>query len=109
MHGSAHLGHSTAFALAVFYLLVVVMNLGYAAYQFYVNRDRKQGAIWGAVAGVFLIHTVLYLIASRWPDLADALMLPPGMREVTTRIMGALHGQAGPILYTILSVAVFVT
>jgi hypothetical protein len=107
MHGSAHLGHSTAFALAVFYLLVVVMNLGYAFYQFYVNRDRKQAAIWGGVAGVFLIHAILYLVASRSEDLADALMLPAGLREVTTRIMGAMHGQAGPILYTIISVAAF--
>jgi hypothetical protein len=100
MHGSANLTHSTAFSLAVFYLLVVILNLCYAAYQFYVNRDRKQAAIWGLVAGVFLIHAALYLSSAR-------PVLPGSFRETTTRIMGALHGQAGPILYTILSVAAF--
>jgi hypothetical protein len=102
MHGSQSLSHSTAFSLAVFYLLVVVLNISYAAYHLYVNRDRKQGAIWGAVAGVFLIHAALYLSPVR-------PMLPAGFRETTTRIMGAMHGQAGPILYTVLSVLTFVT
>jgi hypothetical protein len=101
MHGSQTLTHSTAFSLAVFYLLVVVLNLGYAAYQLWVNRDRKQAAIWGLVAGVFLIHAALFLSPAR-------PMLPQGFRDTTTRIMGAMHGQAGPILYTLVSVTVFV-
>src|SRR5262249_27261050 len=100
MHGSASLSHSTALSLAIFYLLVVVLNIGYAAYLLYVNRDRKQAAIWGAVAGVFLIHAALYLSSVR-------PMLPAGFRETTTRIMGAMHGQAGPILYTVMSVLAF--
>jgi hypothetical protein len=101
MHGSATLTHSTAFSLAVFYLLVVVLNLGYAAYQFYVNRDRKQAAIWAGVAGVFIIHALLYLTPAR-------PMLPESFRQTTTRIMGAWHGQAGPILYTVVSVIAFI-
>ena len=100
MHGSASLSHSTAFSLAVFYLLVVVLNIGYAAYLLYVNRDRKQAAIWGAVAGVFLIHAALYLSPAR-------PVLPASVGETTTRIMGAWNGQAGPILYTVLSVLAF--
>ena len=100
MHGSATLSHSTAFSLAVFYLLVVVLNIGYAAYLLYVNRDRKQAAIWGAVAGVFLIHAALYLSPAR-------PVLPASVGETTTRIMGAWNGQAGPILYTVLSVLAF--
>src|SRR5262249_13641491 len=99
MHGSA-LTHSTAFALAVFYLLVVVLNLSYAAYQLYVNRDRRQAAIWAGAAGIFLIHAVLYLAPVR-------PMLPEGFRQATTRVMGAMHGQAGPILYTVVSILVF--
>jgi hypothetical protein len=86
--------------LAVFYLLVVVLNIGYAAYLLYVNRDRKQAAIWGAVAGVFLIHAALYLSPAR-------PVLPASVGETTTRIMGAWNGQAGPILYTVLSVLAF--
>ena len=100
MHGSGTLSHYTAFSLAVFYLLVVILNIGYAAYLLYVNRDRKQAAIWGAVSGVFLIHAALYLSPTR-------PVLPAGFRETTTRIMGAMHGQAGPILYTVMSVLAF--
>jgi hypothetical protein len=100
MHGSAILTPSTAFSLAVFYLLVVILNLAYAAYQFYVNRDRKQAAIWAGVAGIFLIHSLLYFMPAR-------PVLPEGFRHLTTRIMGAYHGQAGPILYTVVSVIAF--
>jgi hypothetical protein len=100
MHGSGSMTSGTMTGLAAFYLIVVVLNLGYAAYQFYVNRDRKQAAIWAAVAGVFLIHAAIYL--ARQP-----LALPQGFRSFTTSVMGALNGQAGPILYSTVSVAAF--
>src|SRR6516165_7595583 len=100
MHGSGQLTHGTMFGLAVFYLIVVVLNLGYAAYQYYVNGDRKQTAIWSTVAGIFLIHAALYL--ARVP-----MALPQGFRGFTTSVMGALHGQAGPILYSTVSVLAF--
>jgi hypothetical protein len=86
--------------LGVFYLLVVVLNLGYAFYQLRVNRDRKQAAIWGGVAGIFLIHAAAYLAGTEW-------VLPHGFRDATTRVMGAMSGQAGPILYTVISVLAF--
>jgi hypothetical protein len=101
MHGSHELAPSLQNGLAVFYLLVVILNLGFAVYQFYVKRDQRLGLV-GAVFGIlFLIHAVAYLIHAGWS-------LPEGFRSFTTDLMGAYGGQAGPILYTVLSVAGFV-
>jgi hypothetical protein len=87
--------------LGIFYVLVVLLNLGFAAYQFYVKRDSRL-ALLGAVSGaVFLIHAVAYLAHHGWE-------LPTGLRLFTTNLMGAMGGQAGPILYSTLSVIGFV-
>ncbi|TMQ34522.1 MAG: hypothetical protein E6K70_07155 [Planctomycetota bacterium] len=86
--------------LGVFYLLVVLLNLGFALYQGKGKRDTRAGlygAIWSVV---FLILTIPYLAHSGW-------QLSGSFRGLTTRIMGAAGGQAGPILYTTLSVAGF--
>jgi hypothetical protein len=101
MHGSNELAPSLQTGLAVFYLLVVILNFGFAAYQLYVRRDQKLGIV-GAVFGIlFLIHAGAYLAHLGWS-------LPEGFRSFTTDLMGAYGGQAGPILYTVLSVAGFV-
>src|SRR5207248_7006458 len=50
--------------LGVFYLLVMLLNVGFVAYQHSVVKDRKQTLIWTAVAGVFLIHAILYFIGA---------------------------------------------
>jgi hypothetical protein len=89
--------------LAVFYLLLVLLNVGFAAYQWYGRRDKRQTVIWTAVAGLFLLHAILYFI----PGVGDRMMLPEGLRSATTQVMGWYGGQAGPILYTLLSVVGF--
>jgi len=60
-YGHAGLPHSTQIGLAVLYLLVLLLNLGFAAYLFYVAKDRTQALIWAVVGGVFLVHAILYL------------------------------------------------
>src|SRR5439155_7606692 len=77
-------------------------DVGFAAY-FWFRRDRNQAIIWIAVTGVFLLHMLAYLT-----PLGAHLLLPLGFRNFTTRLMGAWGGQAGPILYTGLSVVGFV-
>jgi hypothetical protein len=109
MHGSAELHgfkslaewNSVQTGLGVYYLLVVLLNLGLAAYFVYARRDRPWAVVWAAVAGIFLIHALVYLVHY-------GPVLPQGFRELTTRIMGAYGGQAGPILYTLMSVLAFV-
>jgi hypothetical protein len=87
--------------LGVYYLLVMALNLGFAAYWFFACRDQKQTAIWSAVAGVFLIHAVAYFSHLGW-------ILSEDLRQGTTRLMGEMGGQLGPILYTSLSVVGFI-
>jgi hypothetical protein len=106
MHGSDNANASLAYGLAVFYLLCVLLNAGFAAYYWYAARDKTRAAVWGAVSALFLIHAVIYLSAGLSGRGGPAL--PQSFIESTTRVAGLYGGQAGPILYTILSVAVFV-
>ncbi|MFN4259371.1 MAG: hypothetical protein ACK4RK_08725 [Gemmataceae bacterium] len=86
--------------LAVFYLLVFLLNVGIAAYYFLSQKDKLQTIIWGSVAGVFLIHALAYLAHLGW-------QLPEGFCVFTTRLMNMYNGQMGPILYFLLSIVGF--
>jgi hypothetical protein len=46
--------------LAVYYVLAAALNAGFAYYHVR-HRDRPQALIWLLAAGVFLVHTFLYL------------------------------------------------
>lgn len=46
--------------LAVFYVLAALLNAGYAYYHV-MHRNRPQALLWLVVAGVFLVHTFIYL------------------------------------------------
>jgi hypothetical protein len=46
--------------LGFYYLVVVLLNLGFAAYYHYSERNRNQAILWSLVAAVFLIHAVVY-------------------------------------------------
>jgi hypothetical protein len=93
--------HSMQNGLAVFYLVVVILNVGYGLYQLRVNKRIGEGIVWFLVAGLFALHMVLY--ASH-----HGPVLPFGFRDFTTNLMGAWGGQAGPILYSGVSVIAFV-
>lgn len=101
MNGTHGLSNSTQTGLAVFYFLAVLLNLGYAAYQYRVAKNQKHAAIWSIVAGLFLILGVGYLFRAGWT-------LPGSFRDMTTSVMGAMGGQAGPILYVTGAVVGFI-
>jgi hypothetical protein len=65
MHGP-DLDHSAQTGLAVFYLLVVIMNLGFAFFLYHFSKNRTQAAVWGIVAAVFLIHSFAYFAQAGW-------------------------------------------
>jgi hypothetical protein len=65
MHDSGELSVSIQTGLGLFYLLVVLMNLGFAAY-FFQRKNILQAAIWGIVAVVFLIHAGGNLTHQGW-------------------------------------------
>lgn len=87
--------------LAVFYALIVLLNIGYALYQLRTHKRVLEAICWFVVAGLFALHAVLYA-THHGPVLSSAF------RTFTTRLMGAWGGQAGPILYSSLSVVAFV-
>jgi hypothetical protein len=87
--------------LGVFYLLAVLLNVGFAAYWYLRRRDLTQTAIWGIASLVFLLHAALYF-AKAGP------MLPRSLRDDVTWLMGLYGGQAGPILYVGLAIVGFV-
>src|SRR6266567_8627023 len=51
---------SILIGLCVFYLLVMLLNVGFVAYQHYVRKDRMQVMLWSAVGGLFLVHSIIY-------------------------------------------------
>jgi hypothetical protein len=61
MHGTETLTPTIQYGLSVYYLLVMLLNLGFAAYLFFGSRQRGPALLWAAVAGVFLIHGGIYL------------------------------------------------
>jgi hypothetical protein len=77
--------------LGYYYFLVVLMNLGFAAYYHYNQKNRRQVLIWTIVAGVFLIHALAYLFHAGW-------VIPRGFRAFADDIMN-------PVSYFVLSVA----
>src|SRR5438105_4488391 len=77
--------------LGFYYFLAVLMNLGFAAYFHYTQKNRRQVLIWTIVAGVFLIHSLAYLFHAGW-------IIPRGFRAFADDIMN-------PISYFVLAVA----
>jgi hypothetical protein len=100
MHDTEGLAPSLQTGLGIYYLIVVLLNAGFGAYQQFVRRDKQLGFAGFLLAVIGLVHAVPYLAGHGWE-------LSPSLRAATTRLMGAAGGQAGPILYTVLSVVGF--
>src|SRR5436305_5070015 len=95
------MGSSIQLGLGIYYLLVVLLNAAFVVYWAYFAKDRKQTTIWSVVTAIFLLHAVLYFVGK-------GPALPEGLKEFTTTLMGRHGGQAGPILYVMLSVIAFI-
>lgn len=100
MHGGSDLTPSVEIGLGFFYLVAVLLNLGYSIYH-YRNKNVPQATVWAAVATLFLAHSLLYF-------LGIGPTLPHSLRAYTTHIMGLYGGQMGPILYVGLSIVGFI-
>jgi Cytochrome b(C-terminal)/b6/petD len=66
MHDPHTLTSALQTGLGFFYLLVAAMNVGFAAYFYYTVKSVAQAAIWIAVAGLFLLHSVAYFAHLGW-------------------------------------------
>jgi len=80
--------------LAVYYLLVALLNFGFAAYWCYGAKKMLAGIVWAAVGVLFLLHSIAYFAHSQ-------LILPVGIRE-------AVDNVTGPVTYTMLSIVAFI-
>jgi hypothetical protein len=95
MHDSIALTDSIQTGLGVYYLLVMLLNLGFAAYYFYgPRRNLTQVALWTLVAGVFLIHGAVYLMHQGWT-------VPQALRDTVDAVMN-------PVSYFFLAVVGFI-
>jgi hypothetical protein len=79
-------------ALAVFYLLVALLNFGCALY-YYRTRRMGPALAWALVGALFLVHTGAYLAHGNW-------VMPAAIRGLIDKLMG-------PVVYTTLSVVGF--
>ena len=64
MHSHNGLSASVQNALGWYFILCVLMNLGFAWY--YYRRNRTQALVWTLVAGIFLIHALAFLFHAGW-------------------------------------------
>ncbi len=79
--------------LAMYYLCVALLNVGFAAYYFLGPKKVVLGAVWSLVAILFLIHSVAYFGHAGW-------ILPQAIRD-------AVDAVIGPVTYTSASVLLF--
>src|ERR1700694_3272264 len=90
MHHHHSLSSSMQIGLGVFYLLGVIMNLGFASYQ-NSHRNRRQGRLWTFVACVFLFHALVYFFQAGW-------VLPDSIKN-------AVNAAMNPVTYFVLALA----
>jgi hypothetical protein len=100
-YGADHLSTAVQTGLGIYYLLALLLQLGFAAYWFFGRKNVGQALLWALVGGVFLIHALLYLFHA-------GPALPQSFRDFTTWLMGLYGGQMGPILYVSLAIVGFV-
>jgi hypothetical protein len=81
MHNHEALTSGMQTGLGVYYFLVVLLNLGFAAYWYYSAKNTKQATLWTAVAGLFLFHSFLYLVQI-------GPVMPQGLRHLVDSVMG---------------------
>ncbi len=79
--------------LAFFYLLVALLNFGFAAYSIAGAKKRLAGLVWAGVGVLFLLHTVGYISHQGW-------MLSAALREF-------IDSLTGPVTYTMVSIVAF--
>jgi hypothetical protein len=99
---TATLSNAVQNGLAVYYVLVALLNVGFAIYQSKVQNNSKQATIWYIVAGVFFLHALAYF------PLHLGWQMSQNLRDATTNVMRWYGGQFGPIIYTTMSVLGFI-
>ena len=79
--------------LGIFFLLGMVLNLGFAAYYWRTDKKSPAGLIWTLVAGLYFLQAIGFLARVNW-------VIPQAITRGVDAIMG-------PVTYTTLSVIAF--
>jgi Cytochrome b(C-terminal)/b6/petD len=82
-----------ATGLAVFFLLGMLMNLGFAAYYFKAEKNATAGLGWSLVAFLYLVQAIVFFTNPK-------VTIPHGLSEGIDALMG-------PVTYTVLSIVAF--
>jgi hypothetical protein len=92
MHGH-ELAASTKTGLGIYYLIVALMNVGFASYINRQTKNKSQSLLWGLVAGVFLIHSIAYFLHADW--------------VISHHITHAIDAVMNPVSYFLISTVAF--
>ena len=88
------LSSSMQIGLGVYYLLVALMNLGFAMYWRRSDNNGNQSMLWTVVAGVFFAHALLYLFQL-------GFIIPQAIRSSVDNLMN-------PVSYFVIAVIAFI-
>src|SRR3954468_14496050 len=83
--------------IGLLYFLCMLMNVGFALYQYYERKDQLQAIIWGVVAAVFGIHAGAYLAHHGWAISDPAFLW----------LQNGIDYVMGPVTYFAFAVAGF--
>jgi len=81
MHNHDSLSGAMQTGLGVYYFLVFLLNLGFAAYWHYNRKNAKQASLWAVVSAIFLFHSFLYTVHL-------GPVLPHAVRDLVNYVMG---------------------
>jgi Cytochrome b(C-terminal)/b6/petD len=81
MHNHDGLSSAMQTGLGVFYFLVFLLNVGFAAYWRYNRKDAKQASLWAVVSTIFLFHSFLYVFHM-------GPVLPHAVRDLVNYVVG---------------------
>jgi len=89
---------STQNGLGVYYLLVALLNVGFAAYCYQALKNFKHAIAWTIVAGVFFVHAVANFLHLNW-------ILAEGIRDwVDWAVRAESFFSAAVIIFVLLLV-----
>lgn len=95
MHSHNGLSHALQTGLGWYFVLVVLMNLGFAAYFFFNRKNRLQAFIWVVVAGLFLTHAIAFFGHAGW-------RLGEGIKEAVNYAMNPVTYFFGSVLLLVI-------
>jgi hypothetical protein len=81
MHNHEHLSDGIQTGLGVYYFLVFLLDVGFALYWHYSEKNDRRATFWSMISVVFLLHAFVYLIHV-------GPIAPQSLRDFVNLVMG---------------------